>query len=218
MTPRPGVHADEALPAGYSPKGFEWLRSPSSPTDEVQYPSRRSADGSLSTLHSVNSVNESPLQAAHRGLPSAAGSNLAALPTRSGASTGAGGVAQPAASTSGSNASAAQIAEEAFCLGTAVHMAAVAARPRALESTGLAYRLTDEHETQTQFLSKTAAEGFFMAVLQVESLKATLTGAVKEAMVRSGAIIARLSSHRSQRCKPLLAVAGVASSRWFSDY
>jgi hypothetical protein len=56
---------------------------------------------------------------------------------------------------------------DSFCLGTAVHMAAVALRPKALVATGIPYPLVDTYGVQTQFLSKNLAQTCFAAILEL---------------------------------------------------
>lgn len=54
-----------------------------------------------------------------------------------------------------------------FSLGTAVHMAAVALRPKALVATGIPYPHFDTWGVQTQFLSKQFSQDTFAAILEL---------------------------------------------------
>lgn len=63
--------------------------------------------------------------------------------------------------------SAIPIPADSLCLGTVVHMATAALRPRALVATGIPYPLVDTHGVHTQFLSKQLSQNCFAAILEL---------------------------------------------------
>jgi hypothetical protein len=206
MAPRPRISADDA-PEHDAPRSFEWLRGLSLPGDELEYsgylasnaqPSPRSERGTPLHVSSSSTGGRQRAQQITHTPPANDGSHDGTRYSdgstnvnSTGPSAGGYRATPVTASVHGEPRHVSKslheisLGREPFCLGTTVQMAAVAAKPRTLLAQALSYQLMDDKGATTQIFSKCFAEDFALAVLQVESSQATLTGPVNKTVLRT---------------------------------